>query len=85
MFGRRLKPPAVEDQPDEQYMISKNKFYGKTLDRETDQWVYLERYLNTLNIRVVRGWLQMSQAINREKQDAETIISNLMISPSGYN
>ena len=40
-------------------MISKNKFYGKTLDRKTDQWVYLERYLNTLNIRVVKGWLKL--------------------------
>ena len=47
-------------------MVSKNKFYGKTLDRRTDQWVYLERYLTTLNIRVVQGWIQMYQAIKHD-------------------
>ena len=35
--------------------MSKNKFYGRTWNRLTEQLVYFERYLNTLNIRVVRG------------------------------
>ena len=35
--------------------MSKNKFYGKALDSKTEQLVYFERYLNTLNIRVLRG------------------------------
>ena len=41
-------------------LVSKNKYYGKTLDRENDQWIYLERYLNTLNVRVVRGSLRLA-------------------------
>ena len=69
MLGRahRYKLPSLEEQPDDQYIVSKNKFYGKTLDRRTDQWVYLERYLTTLNIRVVRGWLQMYQALKNDQ------------------
>lgn len=35
--------------------MSKNKFYGRAWNKLTEQLVYFERYLNTLNIRVVRG------------------------------
>lgn len=39
-----------------QYVVSKNKFYGRTLDADTEQLIYFERYLNTLNVRIVSGY-----------------------------
>lgn len=36
-------------------VVSKNKFYGRMLDAKAENLLYFERYLNTLNIRVVRG------------------------------
>lgn len=51
-------------------MATKNKFYGKSLNRDADQWVYFERFLNTLNLRVVDGYLCMSNAL---KEDLEGI------------
>ena len=36
--------------------MSKNKFYGRLVDLKSDQLVYFERYLNTINVRVARGY-----------------------------
>ena len=35
---------------------------GKILDRTNDQWVYLERYVKLLSIRVVRGCLKIAES-----------------------
>ena len=61
--GKQNQQP--NEQPDNQSFVSKNKFYGKILDRDTDQWVYFERYLNTMSMRVVRGSLKMADAANQ--------------------
>jgi len=55
MRRKRSKPHHASSEHTSQAVASKNKFYGKTLDRSADQWLYLERYLNTLNAYVVRG------------------------------
>ena len=57
-YGRvnSIKPPTEE--AESQCVSSKNKFFGKILDREVDQWVYFERYLNTVNIRIIQGGLK---------------------------
>ena len=66
--GRVVRQKAAPiEEPDNQYVMTKNKFYGKTLDRFTDQQVYFERYLNTVNVRIVRGYLRMAQAVAQDE------------------
>lgn len=66
--GQKISKARVEEQ--DQHVLGRNKFIGKSVDPAQDLIVYFERFCSNLNIRVIKGTNRVASYIT-EKQSQE--------------